>query len=95
MNKLELSVKNTNLVDDINGDGAYAAAPEGALKDDSGVSGIGRRRKRLRAAVIVPHPGPCLIDLWTGQVVARNAEAASANPPSSSLGKNVKVRFCR
>lgn len=71
-------------------------APERTLNDDSGSGGVARQRKRLRAAATVPHPGPCLIDLWTGQVVARSAEAEVSSPPASSSGKKtVKVRYCR
>ncbi|CAM9144435.1 unnamed protein product, partial [Scytosiphon promiscuus] len=54
-------------------------------KDNSGGRG---RRKRKSPASMVPHPGPCLIDLWTGQTVARNAVEVSS---SSTSGRIVKV----
>ena len=76
------------------GDDAYVAS-ERALNDGSGGGGMGKQRKRLRAATTVPHPGPCLIDLWTGQVVARNAETEGDNSSSRSSGKIVKVQNCR
>eukprot|EP00903_Cladosiphon_okamuranus_P019584 g18012.t1 len=63
----------------------------GTPNDGSGGGGMRTQKKRLRAPGIVPHPGPCLIDLWTGQMVARNAETESASQTSSSSGKTVKV----
>lgn len=55
-----------------------------------GTPGGGGRRQRKFPAVIVPHPGPCLIDLWTGQLVARNAVVE--DDPAASSGKSIKVR---
>jgi len=58
-----------------------------------GGGGGGKRRQRKRVpARIVPHPGPCLIDLWTGQTVARNATEKAEVEPHSSAGKIIKVR---
>lgn len=62
--------------------------PSGGEGGGGGAVG-GKRRERKRVpARIVPHPGPCLIDLWTGQTVARNP----AEKPHSSTGKVIKVQ---
>lgn len=56
-----------------------------------GASGGGGRRQTKSLAAIVPHPGPCLIDLWTGQVVARNAVVEDVGPVAAP-GKSIKVQ---
>ncbi|CAM9196384.1 unnamed protein product, partial [Ectocarpus sp. 12 AP-2014] len=42
----------------------------------------GTRRLRTRPAALVPRSSPCLIDLWTGKIVARNALETSPLSPS-------------
>lgn len=49
----------------------------------------GTRRVRTRPAGLVPRASPCLIDLWTGKIVARNALETS---PLSPSGKAIKAR---
>lgn len=57
-----------------------------------GTPGGGGGRQRKCPTAIVPHPGPCLIDLWTGHVVARNAVVEDDGLTAASGKPLIKVR---